>query len=356
MSGDAADWIVPRRMRGLGLWGRSRGSAEAVVGHLTAMQAQEHPYALWSVGQRMRTSATRSEVSRDFDDGQFLRTHVLRPTWHFVSAGDLRWLMSFSGPRVLARMARRHRELGLDGRTLARADEVLADAVATGPQTRRELGAELERRGISTEGQRLPHVLMHAELRAVVCSGPLRGKQHTYAAFDHRVPTGAGPEGDEALGRLAHRYFTTRGPATLRDFGWWSGVSAADARLGLQLGSEGLESRVVADRTYWFARGAAPRAGPRIDLVQCFDEAIISYTQSRDVLRTTDVAFDVPRQTDGFSHVVLCDGRLLGHWRSAATGRGAGVGVEVRFARPLDGGHEDALDRAIRRYTRFAES
>ena len=343
-------------MRGLGLWGRGRPTAEGVVRHLTAMQAQEHPYAIWSIGQRMARSAARSDVALAFDDGLFLRTHVLRPTWHFVAPVDLRWLMALSGPRVLARMARRHRELGLDGATLARADEVLADAVAGRPQTRGELGTELERRGISPEGQRLPHLLMHAELGAVLCSGPMRGKQHTYAAFDERVPAGDGPEGDEALGQLAHRYFTTRGPATLRDFGWWSGLSAADARRGLEVVGTGLESRAVDDRTYWFAPGAGapPRRGPRIDLVQCYDETIISYTLSRDVLRTPDVAFDVPRQSDGFSHVVLSNGRLLGHWRAVPGGQG--VRVEARTARPLGEADERALGDAIRRYTRFAQS
>ncbi len=354
MTRNDADWIVRRRMRGLELWGPGRPSAEDVVGQLTAMQAQEHVYAIWSVGQRMTASATRSTVSRAFDDGRFLRTHVLRPTWHFVTPADLRWLIDPTGPRLDGRNARRYRELGLDPTTLARANDVIAEAVAAGPQTRRELAGALEGRGISPNGQRLGHLLMHAELGAIVCSGPMRGKQHTYAAFDARVSGRVGPRGDDALGEIARRYFTTRGPATLRDFGWWSGLNAADARRGLEITRAALESRVVDERTYWFAGHTTELRGPTIDLVQCYDEAIISYTQSRDVLRTPEVAFDVPRQIDGFAHVVLLDGRLLGHWRAVSTGGGVRTGV--RIAPPLDSRQERALGRAIERYTGFAQA
>ena len=75
------------------------------VGWLTAVQSQEHWYARWSLGQRTRR-AKASTVDRAFDDGRFLRTHVLRPTWHYVAATDLGWLMELSGPRVDAKGAR----------------------------------------------------------------------------------------------------------------------------------------------------------------------------------------------------------------------------------------------------------
>jgi hypothetical protein len=317
------------------------------------MQAQEHRYAIWSVGQRTG-GATRSDVDRAFDDGELLRTHVLRPTWHFVSSRDLRWLIGLSGPRVISRSARRHQELELDARTLARANDVIAEAVADAPRTRRELADALERRRLAPEGQRLAHIVMHAELCAVVCSGPMRAAQHTYAAFDTRVPAGDGPRGDDALAELAHRYFTTRGPATLKDFTWWSGLDTRDARDGLASVSPSLESRTVDDRTYWFRDGVTPARRSRVDLVQCYDEAIISYTESRDALRGGDVSFDVPRHIDGFTHVVLWNGSLLGHWRPVSSGDG--TRVDVRLAGTPAARQRVALDRAIDRYRSFAEA
>jgi DNA glycosylase AlkZ-like len=345
MAGRSDDAIVRARMVGLGVWSSPASAPDAAVRRLVAMQAQEHRYARWSIGQRSATSA--SEVDAAFDAGAVLRTHVLRPTWHFAASVDLRWLLALTGPILEARNARRDEELGLDARTIRRATDVIADAVSAGPLTRRELARVLERRRIATDGQRIAHLLFHAELRAAVCSGPMRGKVHTYAAFDTRVPPGVAHEGEGALAELARRYFATRGPATLRDFAWWSGLPMGDARAGLAAVQPELTSFARDNRTYWFADVAKRVRGPRVDLVQCYDETIISYTESRDVLRTPDVAFPVPRSIDGFVNVLLSDGHLLGHWRVV------GEGVETRLARPLRDGEEAALAAAVGRYEEF---
>jgi hypothetical protein len=352
-SGGVADWIARRRMRSLRLWGPGLATPADVVGHLTAMQAQEHRYARWSVGQRIKGSPTAASLDRAFDEGRILRTHALRPTWHYVAPHDLRWLLNLTGPRVDAGNARRYQELGLDERTLARADDVIAEAVASGSRTRRELAEVLEARGISAAGQRITHLLMHAELHAVICSGPMRGKQHSYAAFDQRVPPDGGPRHDEALATLARRYFSTRGPATLSDFVWWSGLTTSAARRGLAAVSSELASRAIDERTYWFVGRSTPAAVPKVDLVQCYDEIIISYTRTRDVLQTASARFAVPGHLDGFQHVLLLDGRLLGHWRHIP-GRDGGP-VETHIEKVLNDEERTALSDAVDRYRRFAD-
>jgi hypothetical protein len=250
-----------------------------------------------------------------------------------------------------ARNARRYDELGLDAKTLMRANDVIAEALATGPRTRRELAEILEAHRISVAGQRMVYLLMHAELQAVICSGPMKGKQHSYALFDDRVPIEKDPPHDAAAA-LAHRYFSTRGPATLKDFVWWSGLNTPEARRALEGVSSDLSSRVIDDRTYWFTDQGAPRPRPSIHLVQCFDETIISYTQTRDVLQTASSRFAVPGYIDGFQHVVLLDGRLLGHWRYLP-GRSGGR-VETRIEKSLDREERSMLGDAIDRYLRFA--
>jgi hypothetical protein len=181
----------------------------------------------------------------------------------------------------------------------------------------------------------------------------MRGKQHSYASFDQRVPPGDGPRDEEALETLAGRYFSTRGPATLSDFVWWSGLRTSDARRGLAAASSRLVSRVVDDRTYWFTDGSAPPRSMQVDLVQCYDEVIISYSQSRDVLQTASTTFTVPGHTDGFQHVLLLDGRLLGHWRHVQ-GRDGGR-VETRVATSLNEKERTALSAAVDRCRRFLE-
>jgi hypothetical protein len=349
---DRPDRIARVRMRSLALWDPLDQSPEAVVARLVAMQSQEHPVARWSVAQRVAgATATASDVDRAFDNGDILRTHVLRPTWHYVARDDLRWLMGLSGRRVLARTGRRCHDLGLDARTLVRSSDAIADALAHGFQTRKDLAAILRRKRISVDGQRLAYMLMHAELTSVICSGPMRGKQHTYAAFDQRVPAAPPISDDEALTRLAHRYFTTRGAATVKDFVWWSGLNTAEARRAIELAKDHLSSHVWEGRTYWFAEMTAPRTRHQVDVVQCYDEVIISYIESRDVLQTPQVAFHVPGTIDGFTHVILLDGRLAGHWRFMSTKDGRTV--ETRISYGLDASDQHALTSALDRHRHF---
>jgi hypothetical protein len=301
----------------------------------------------------MRGQIPAAVIDAGFDEGRILRTHILRPTWHYVAATDLRWLMTLSGPRVDAGNSRRLAELGLDSRTIARATDIIAEAVDTGPRTRSELAQILTDRGISTAGQRIAYQLMHAELCRVVASGPMHGKRHTYAAFDQRVPAHPGPEGEEALATLARRYFSTRGPATLKDFVWWSGLPTAAARRALESVKPELEFRAVDEREYWFSPRHSASSRPRVDLVQCFDETIISYAETRDVLRTPTSNFPVPGHLEGFTHVLLLDGRLLGHWRRSSNRQE--TRIETRVDRGLRPAERTALDRAIGRYIRFLE-
>jgi hypothetical protein len=321
-----------------------------VVGRLTAMQAQEDRYARWSVAQRT-PAGTPAALQSALAGGAILRTHVLRPTWHYVAARDLRWLIAMSGPRVDKGNTRRYRELDLDRSALDRSNAAIADAVASGARTRSDLAVALNARGISTGGQRLAYLLMHAELSALICSGPTSGPEHTYVAFDQRVLPAGGPTGDEALAQLAWRYFSTRGPATVSDFSWWSGLNAGDARAALALVQSRLTSRVLDGRVYWDAGDPPSRRTQRIDLVQCYDEIIISYRQSRDILHTPATTFAVPRDIDGFRHVMLLDGRLLGHWRVRSSKHG--TVVETRTRMRLDARQRTALARSIERYQRF---
>ena len=334
-------------MRALGLRGRQAQSPGEAVGRLLALQAQDHHLARWSVAQRVQ-SGGRADIDGAFDRGEMIRTHVLRPTWHYVSPDDLRWLVRFSGPRVYARTTRYFQQFGLDPSALARSTDAMADAVRDGPRTRSELGATLAARGMEeADGARLAALVMHAELHMAVCSGPMRRKQHTYAAFDDRA-RGDGPEGDEALAALAQRYFTTRGPATVKDFTWWAGLRAGEARRGLDLVASDLHFRELDGRRYAYA-DHDPRGGEdRIDFVQCYDEAVVSYSHTRDVLKTPEVCFDPPRRIDGFSHVILRNGQLLGHWRLARSGA-----IETRVTGRLTSATHDALAAGIEELHQF---
>jgi hypothetical protein len=157
------------------------------------------------------------------------------------------------------------------------------------------------------------------------------------------------PDRLDAAAALASRYFATRGPATLKDFTWWSGLPAADARRALAAIGSSHGRSADGQQLHWRDDDVAPLgARPRADFVQCYDEAIISYTESRGILATGGVAFPTPRHLDGFVHVVLLDGRLLGHWR-----RGRSGSVDIRPARRLAAAEREAVEEARERYVRF---
>src|SRR5690606_21939499 len=136
----------------------------------------------------------------------------------------------------------------------ARSRDVIERALDEGEHlTRAELGDALRAEGLPSSGQALAHLVMHAELDAAVCSGAPRGRQQTYALVAERAPEARRLDRDEALAELALRYFTSRGPATVKDFRWWSSLTAADAARAIELTGDRLERRRIGDLSYWFA-------------------------------------------------------------------------------------------------------
>jgi Winged helix DNA-binding domain len=312
---DAAT-IARRRLGATRLTGPGFPSAEEAVGWHLAMQAQDYAPAKWSVGQRSR-GLHDEDLDRALTEGTIVRTHVLRPTWHFVARDDLRWLLALSGPRVQQKNARRYRELGLDGRARARAEKLIVAALADGERlTRNELGEALDRGRFDRSGQRLPYLLAHCELEAVVGSGGLAGKQQTYALLEGRVPAGRRLDRDEALVELTRRYLQSHGPASVSDLSWWSGLTIRDVRSAIEgLGGE-VGSEVVDGLTLWSLSGRrSPPAEGGIDLLQAYDELIVGYRESRYLgdprAEGARIAW---RDRTLPSGVIFLDGRIAGHW------------------------------------------
>ena len=254
---------IPRiRLRQQRIAGPLMDKPDDVVRWMGAVQAQEYAQASWALGLRTR-SAVAGDIDRALGEGAILRTHVMRPTWHFVSPQDIRWLLDLTAPRIRAGSARRYRELQLDDAVFARSNEALARGLEGGANlTRAELGQVLEQSGVDTSlPQRLPHILMRAELDGVICSGPKRGKQFTYALLDERVPRGPALAREEAVAKLVRRYFLSHGPATVQDFVWWSGLTTADARAGLESVRDQIAGEMIDGKMYWLPRDSVSPTG-----------------------------------------------------------------------------------------------
>jgi hypothetical protein len=286
--------------------------AADVVRRFGAVQAQAFGPAKWALGLRA-DGIREADVDAAFDRGLILRTHVMRPTWHFVPAADISWMLALTGPRVSAMMRSYNRRLELDGRTFARSHDAIARALEGGRfLTRAELAGVLARAGIEARGQRLGHLVMQAELDRIVCSGPRRGRQFTYALLSERAPRAAARTRDEALGELARRYFRSHGPASLRDFGWWSGLTMPDVRAAVSLARPSVRETTIDGRPYWSASRGEPRPGAGTHLLPIYDEYLIAYRE-RDAV--AGPAARAHAACDPFGHWVVTDGRLGGTWR-----------------------------------------
>ena len=340
--------VALRRLYNQHLGSPPLATAQDVVRALGAVQSQDYGSAKWGVARRTE-SLTDPDVERAVDSGAILRTHVLRPTWHFVLREDARWMLGLTAPRIRMSMSYHDRELGLDRVVVRRSHAVLERALRDGQQLTRAELAELFRRArvAAPTGQHVGHLLMRAELDRVIISGARRGKQATYALFDDRVPPAPERERDESLQDLARRYFATRGPATLQDFAWWSGLTQADGRRGLE--ALGMMPTVVNGRTYYGHAAQVAEKPPRVDLVQIYDEIGVAYTESRDVVQGDDILLG---RGPVYYHSILLNGKLIGRWRR--TVEAGSVSLETQFRRALTKGETKALERELERYRLFA--
>ncbi len=335
----------------------NRGAdAAAVVARFGAMQAQEFAIARWSVGQRAH-GLDDAAVQRAFDEGQILRTHALRPTWHFIAAVDLAWIQRLTGPRVHAFNAYYYRSHGLDPAGAARTNEVIADALRGGHAlTRSELAAALASAGWPAAGNQLAYVVMWAELDGLIASGPMRGKQHTYALVRERAPEQVELEGDAARAEFTRRYFASHGPATVKDFAWWSSLTQAQIRRGIGLLGDELVSIEVDGLRYW-RHAAQPSTvdslPPEVQVLQAYDEYVIAYRESRAVMNVAGLALDVPN-ANTLVHPITVDGQLAGQWRRES-GR-AGIIARVHPLHRWTVKQRREVEKAFDRYAAFAAS
>lgn len=292
-------------------------AAQELVGWMGAMQAQDYAMARWAIGARL-PAADNNSVQAAIDKGDIIRTHLMRPTWHFVSAHDAGWIIDLTAPHIRALMKSRLKELELTPRVLLKALKVLDKLLSDGGhRTRDEIIVAWEQNKIATNDQRGAHLLMWAELEKIICSGSLKGKKNTYAHFGTRVTEKKTLARDEGLHRLAQRYFTSHGPATLFDFANWSGLPMADARNAIALVEDVLLTEEIDAKRYWFPDRSQARSN--LDQVYClpaFDEYVIGYKDRSACLLDEHKAVVI--SINGiFFPIVVFRGKVVGRWKKS---------------------------------------
>ena len=308
--------LLSERLRNHHLTRPDRQTPAQVVARLGAMQAQDFPAAKWAIGVRS-PGCNSHDIEEAFNEGDILRTHVLRPTWHFVTPADIRWMLALSAPRVHAANAYYYKQSGLDAKMFTRGCAMMSRMLDDGePMTRAELAVALKRAKVPADGLKLAYIMMHAELEGVITSGPRRGKQFTYALLDQRAPSGKTLDRRDAVAELAKRYFTSHGPATIRDFVWWSGLTVKDAQLGIEAVTPKLQQETIDGRVHWSAKARVAVAGKGCAalLLPNYDEYLVAYKDRGAVVEDARAANIVARSGGAYPHHLVIDGRLAGSW------------------------------------------
>ena len=329
----------------------------AVAERMLAVQAQDFAAASWALGVRS-AGATQADVISALQRGEIVRSWPMRGTLHFVPAKELGWMLRVTTPRMVAGLALRHRQLELDDHDFARARDLVVESLAGGRSLgRTELMELWERNGIRTAGQRGYHLIYYLAQTGVLCWGPPHRTQQSLVLLDEWAPRQRRLEDDEALAEFLLRYLAGHGPATLKDYVWWTKGTMAGAKTGLALIRDRLASFELDGATYWLtaeqadtATAGAPRSRS-VHVLPGFDEYLLGYQDRTPVLAPEFADRVVPGGNGIFKPLVVSKGRVAGTWRRTANG--SRVAIEAQPFAPFTPAEQNGVAKGVRAYGRF---
>ncbi len=346
--------IAYHRLGSQQLVGTDFSTPKELVYWMGAMQAQDYPMAKWAIGTRL-PGITDQAVEIAIANADIIRTHLLRPTWHFVAAEDVYWMLDLTAPQINAAQSSRDHQLDLTEDVIAKSNTTIEKALSTGRHlTREELITALHQAGITTDQNRASHLFARAELEKIICSGASRGSKTTYALLSERVPKHNDISKDEALEKLAKRYFTSRSPATLQDFTWWSGLPARDASKALELVKSDFDRVLTDDRTYWLSHGITlPHTGrDGAYLLPTYDEYIISYSdRSASIPPQLEQYMKEISDRGVFRPIIVVEGEVVGIWKRSL--HNESIRIEIQPFIDLNPATKEWITGAAARYGSF---
>jgi len=339
--------IALLRMQAQQLNGSSLKKAADLVKWFGAIQGQEYAQSKWGIGLRLPHLDDQA-IEKEINEGRIIRTHLLRPTWHLVAAADLRWLLMLTAPRVNAINAYMYRKMELDAKVFKQCHQIIEKALKGNKHlTRDELNKALAAHGILCDGVRLTCVMMHAELAALICSGRKQGNQITYALLEERVAPVKERTRDEALLELTKRYFRSRGPATLKDYATWSGLSLSDCKKGIELTGSLFDKELFEKDSYYFETQSLRPLSKRLALLPIYDELIMGY-KNRDAILPFGTG---DKKNFTFDNTILVDGQISGTWRRSFKTKS--IELEHRLLKALNNEQKKAFNRNIQHFSTF---
>lgn len=326
-------------------------TAVELLSWFSAVQAQEYAQTKWALGLRL-SHLRDADIETDFTNGKILRTHVLRPTWHFVAAEDIHWLLMLTAQRVHVANGFMYRKLELDKKLFKRTNTIIKKALTGGKQlTREAINAAFKNHKIEAEGHRLSYIMMNAELEGIICSGGRDRNQFTYALLDERVKFKNKLSPEEALVKLTENYFLSRGPATLKDFSTWSGLTMTECKKGVSMASSKLKNETIDGEVYYYKDAvlSSTESSNPIYLLPVYDELIMGYKD-----RSAFFEFKNSLKTNSsfvYDCMIVSDGQVIGTWKRTLTKKS--IAIEFDFFKSLSKVQSKAFDDAVNRLEAF---
>ena len=320
-----------------------------LVGWMGCIQAQDYAGAKWAIGSR-RKKITDASIEQHFNEGNILRTHVLRPTWHFVSPKDIHWMLHLTAPKIKSFCKGYNKQLDIDSGILKRSKNIIVRALEKNKRmTREALELLLNKEKINTGNGRIGAILMDAELDAMICNAGRNGKQFIYTLLDEAPKKEKSFTREEAIATLANRYFTSRGPATMLDFAWWIGLNITESRKGIEINKKQLEYANINGNTYWFSaeQPSSKLKDNAAFLLSAFDEYTVAYKDRTDML---DPKFFTATGF-GLKPVIICNGRINGTW--SRTEKKDAIQIEARLFENSPKSSLKKITTAVKKYGKF---
>lgn len=348
--------ITSQRLARQGLLRPFGSDPVELVRWMGAVQSQDYTAAKWALGLRLN-GVDDAVIEHAFNEGTILRTHVLRPTWHFVAPEDLAWMLKLTGPRIYRSMKAYNQQTGLDQSVLMKSVDVLVKALEGGNQfSRDEIITQLAAAGLSTDRDhqlRFTHTLIFAELEGIICSGGRRGKQFTYALLGERAPNPRQLQQEEAVAELTLRYFRSHGPATVKDAAWWAGLPMGDIKKGIAAAGSQLVSLEVDGQTHWLSAEAADATfnAPVVHLLPNYDEYIVAYVDRKAIGAHPSPELLDSRGNVLFNHTIVIDGQITGTWKRNFKKKS--VEMTMTLFRTLTAAEQAGLNAEIERFGQF---
>jgi hypothetical protein len=300
---------------------------EEVLESMGAIQAQDYTASLWAIGLRCKEGTTIKDIERAINERKIARTWLMRGTIHFAASKDIHWMLKLFAPRLLHTAMMRDQHLGLSNNTVEKTKMLFYNSLKKEKQlTRKEMYKVLEKAGIPSKNNLGYHMLYRAAWDGLICFGPYLGKEQTFVLMDDHIKERHALSAEQANAELAKRYFQSHGPATIKDYVWWSGLTVKDAKAGIEKAESVIKEEVINGKIYYM-----PKKIPKLNntqsvhLLPAFDEYLVSYADREAMLGNPQMQralngtlntgkVSIIHSNGTFVPVIVVDGEVVGTW------------------------------------------